>query len=246
MKKVGIIGCGAIASVIAGACDNDTITCDELILYDYNTGKALELQKSLSIASRVVESVEEMIQRHPTVIVEAASQEAVREYAERILHENIELMVMSTGALLESNVDRSHIHIPSGAIGGLDAISSATLAGIDEVMLTTRKNPTVLGIGGQQKKTVYQGTAEEAVKLFPREMNVAATLALTVRPVQVKVKVIADPDVHRNTHEVSVRWKRGKMSLRFENEPHPKNLGTSALAAWSAIRMLKDLLEKEG
>jgi aspartate dehydrogenase len=246
MKKVGIIGCGAIASVIAEACDNGTIRCDELILYDYNAEKAQGLQKSLSLASRVVRSVDEMIQRRPAIIVEAASQEAVKEYAERILHKNIELMVMSTGALLESEVDNNRIHVPSGAIGGLDAISSAALTGIDEVILTTRKNPRVLGVDGQRKKTVYQGTAEEAVKLFPREMNVAATLALTVRPAKVKVKIIVDPDVRRNTHEISVNWKHGKMSLRFENEPHPKNPGTSALAAWSAIRLLKDLLEKEG
>jgi aspartate dehydrogenase len=246
MRKVGIIGCGAIASLIAEACDNGTIRCDELILYDYNDEKAQGLQKSLSIASRVVRSVEEMIQRRPVVVVEAASQEAVKEYAERILNENIELVVMSTGALLESKIGGSRIHVPSGAIGGLDAISSAALAGIDEVILTTRKNPRVLGVEGQRKKTVYQGTAEEAVKLFPREMNVAATLALTVRPAKVKVKVVADPAVRRNTHEISVKWKRGKMSLRFENDPHPENLGTSALAAWSAIRLLKGLLEKEG
>ncbi len=246
MKEVGIIGCGAIGSLIAEACENGTIRCDELILYDYNAEKAQGLQKSLAIASKVVRSVDEMIQRRPAVIVEAASQEAVKEYAERILHENINLIVMSTGALLESNIDRSRIHVPSGAIGGLDAISSAALAGIDEVILTTRKNPRVLGVEGQLKKIVYQGTAEEAVKLFPREMNVAATLALTVRPAKVKVKVVADPNVRRNTHEISVRWKHGAMSLRFENEPHPENPGTSALAAWSAIRLLQDLLEKEG
>jgi aspartate dehydrogenase len=245
MKEVGIIGCGAIGSLIAEACENGTIKCDELILYDYNAEKAQGLQKSLAIASKVVRSVDGMIQRHPAVIVEAASQEAVKEYAERILHENINLIVMSTGALLESNIDRSRIHVPSGAIGGLDAISSAALAGIDEVILTTRKNPKALGVEGQRKKTVYQGTAEEAVKLFPREMNVAATLALTVRPAKVKVRVVADPDVRRNTHEISIKWKHGEMSLRFENEPHPENPGTSALAAWSAIRLLKDLLEKE-
>lgn len=246
MKKVGIIGCGAIASLVAEACDNGTVKCDELILYDYNNEKAQKLQKSLSIASRIVRSVDEMIQRRPAVVIEAASQEAVKEYAERILHENIELVVMSTGALLESNIDSSRIHFPSGAVGGLDAMSSAALAGIDEVMLTTRKNPRVLSVGDKRKKTVYQGTAEEAVKLFPREMNVAATLALTVRPAKVKVRVVADPDVRRNTHEILVKWKLGEMSLRFENEPHPENPGTSALAAWSAIRLLKDLLEEEG
>jgi aspartate dehydrogenase len=244
MKRVGIIGCGAIGCLIAEACENGTIKCDELILFDYNMEKSQKLQESLSIASKVVGGVDEIIQRRPAVIVEAASQEAVKEYAEKISHQNIELVVMSTGALLESNVDRRHIHVSSGAIGGLDAISSAALAGIDEVTLTTRKNPKVLGIEDQSEKTIYQGTAKEAVKLFPREMNVAATLALTVFPTKVKVKVVADPGVRRNTHEINIKWKYGHMSFHFENEPHPANPGTSALAAWSAIRLLKDLLER--
>lgn len=246
MKRVGIIGCGAIGSLIAAAFENGTIKCDELILFDYNMEKSLKLQQSLSIVCRVVNDVEGMVQRHPAIIVEAASQQAAKEYIERILQENIELVVMSTGALLELDIEKGRVHVPSGAVGGLDAISSAALAGIHEVVLTTRKNPRVLGVECKQRETVYQGTAEEAVKLFPREMNVAATLALAVRPAKVKVQVVADPDVRRNTHEISVKWKYGEMFLRFENEPHPENPGTSALAAWSAIRLLQDLLEREG
>ena len=246
MKRVGIIGCGAIGSLIAEAFENGTIKCDELILFDYNMEKSLKLQQSLSLVCRVVNDFEGMIQRHPAIIVEAASQQAAKEYIGRILQENIELVVMSTGALLELDLEKGHVHVPSGAVGGFDAISSAALAGIHEVVLTTRKNPRVLGVEHKQRETVYQGTAEEAVKLFPREMNVAATLALTVRPVKVKVQVVADPDVRRNTHEISVKWKYGDMFLRFENEPHPMNPGTSALAAWSAIRLLQDLLERKG
>ncbi len=75
-------------------------------------------------------------------------------------------------------------------------------------------------------------------------MNVAATLALTVKPARVKVRVVSDPLVHRNTHEISVKWRFGEMFLRFANDPHPENPRTSALAAWSAIRLLQQLLEK--
>jgi len=76
-------------------------------------------------------------------------------------------------------------------------------------------------------------------------MNVAATLALTVPREKVKVQVISDPEVKRNVHEVRVKWKYGDMFLEFENEPHPDNPKTSALAAWSAIKLLKDLLERQ-
>ena len=88
------------------------------------------------------------------------------------------------------NADDPKVHFPAGAIGGLDAIASAANAGIDEVTLTSRKNPKALGKTNTEEAIIYEGTAKEAARQFPREMNVAATLALTVKPVQVKVKVI--------------------------------------------------------
>ena len=244
MRKVGIIGCGAIGTVIARAIERKTVECDELILYDRNIAKAEKLKSSLQIPITVVKSLEEMIELNPAVIVEAASQQAVRDYINRILAENIELIVMSVGALLDLNVKSKKIHIPSGAIGGLDAVSSAALAGVEEVILTSRKNPKALEMDSQEEKLVYEGNAEEAVRLFPREMNVAATLALTTQPEKVRVKIISDPKVHRNIHEIRIKWKHGDIFLKFANDPHPENPKTSALAAWSAINLLKETLEK--
>jgi aspartate dehydrogenase len=244
LKKVGIIGCGVVGSLIATAVDKGIVKCDELILYDCNRQKADNLRNSLHVKTEVVKDLEEMLRTKPGVVVEAASQQAVKEYLPRILKKNIELIVMSVGALLEMNVRSSRIHVPSGAIGGLDAVSSASLAGIDGVTLTTRKSPQTLDLDNRREKVAYDGYAEEAVRLFPREMNVAATLALAVRPKRVRVKVISDPNAKRNLHEVKVSWKHGDMLFRFENDPHPDNPKTSALAAWSAIELLKRLLEE--
>jgi aspartate dehydrogenase len=244
VKKVGIIGCGAIGSLVAKAAETKIIKCDELILYDYNTEKTDNLHKSLHIKSTVVKSVDEMIAHHPTIIVEAASQQAVKEYLHQILRAEIKVVVMSVGALLDMDVPNRLVHTPSGAIGGIDAIASASLAGINEISLTTRKNPQALKTDRNRETVIYDGDAETAVRLFPREMNVAATLALTVRPQKVNVKVISDPKIDRNVHEIKVIWTKGEMLLNFENDPHPENPGTSALAAWSAIKLLKDLLER--
>jgi aspartate dehydrogenase len=241
-KKVGIIGCGAIGKLISEAVERKLVVCDELILYDRDEKKAEQLKSSLGFPVTVVASFEEMLRLKPKVIVEAASQQAAREYVERIAAEGIDLIVMSTGALLGLNVQSSKVHVPSGAIGGLDALSSAALAGIDEVVLTSRKNPRALDLNNKEAKIVYEGTAEEAARLYPREMNVAATLALTVKPAKVRVQVVSDPAVQRNTHEFRVKWRFGKMFLRFANDPHPENPRTSALAAWSAIRLLQSLL----
>jgi aspartate dehydrogenase len=242
-RKVGIIGCGAIGTLIAAAAERKLVVCDELILYDYVGEKAEKLKSSLRFPVTVVSSLDEMLKLKPKVIVEAASQQAAREYVERIISAGIDLIVMSTGALLSLNVQSSKVHVPSGAIGGLDALSSAALAGIDEVVLTSRKNPRALDLNNKEAKVVYEGTAEEASRLYPREMNVAATLALTVKPAKVRVQVVSDPAVQRNTHEFRVKWRFGEMFLRFANEPHPENPRTSALAAWSAIKLLQSLLE---
>ncbi len=240
--KVGLIGCGAIAKLIAEAVERKLVICDALVLYDQDTEKAETLKSSLPFPATVVSGIEEMLMLKPKVIVEAASQQAVREYAERIATEGIDLIVMSTGALLDLNLKSSKIHVPAGAIGGLDALSSAALAGIDEVVFISRKNPRAFDMNNKEAKVVYEGTAEEAARLYPRKMNVAATLALTVKPAKVRVQVISDPEVQRNTHEFRVKWQFGEMFLRFANDPHPENPRTSALAAWSAIKLLQTLL----
>jgi aspartate dehydrogenase len=242
-KKVGLIGCGAIGTLISEAVERKLVVCNELILYDYDGKKAEKLKSSLRFPVTAVTNLDKMLRLKPKVIVEAASQQAAREYVELIVSEGIDLIVMSTGALLGLNVQSNKIHVPSGAIGGLDALSSAALAGIDEVVLTSRKNPRALELNNKEAKVVYEGYAEEAARLYPREMNVAATLALTVKPAKVRVQVVSDPTVKRNTHQVQVKWRLGEMFLRFANDPHPENPRTSALAAWSAIRLLQTLLE---
>ncbi|MEM3641627.1 MAG: aspartate dehydrogenase [Candidatus Bathyarchaeia archaeon] len=243
-KVIGIIGCGAIGTLIAKAVDNRIVECDKLLLYDKIFEKAERLRKTLTVTAIVVKDINEMITLNPKIIVEAASQQAVREYIGKILSHDIHLIVLSVGALLDLgiNIKNYKIHIPSGAVGGLDAISSAALAGIEEAILTTRKNPQSLGREDKDEITVYEGPAEEAVKLFPSNINVAATLALAIHPAKLKVRIVSDPKVKRNIHEIKVKWKHGEMLFNFMNEPHPENPKTSALAAWSAINLIKKLL----
>ncbi len=243
-KIVGLIGCGAIGTVLAEAIQRKLVVCDRLIVFDLDMAKAEKLKSILEFPVKIASNIEELLEAQPTVIVEAASQQAVREYYQKILDANIDFIVMSTGALLDLGIQTPKLHFPSGAIGGLDALSPAALAGIKEVTLTSRKNPKSLGKTNTKEAIVYEGYAEKAAKEFPREMNVAATLALTVKPAEVKVRVVSDPKVKRNTHEIHVVWRFGEMSMRFANDPHPDNFHTSALAAWSAINLLKSQLEK--
>jgi aspartate dehydrogenase len=243
-KKVGLIGCGAIGTVLAEAIQRGLVVCDELVVFDTDSAKSQKLKRNLQFKVKIASSVDELLAAKPKVIVEAAGQQAVRDYYDKLAASNAQVIVMSTGALLILNAENPNIHYPAGAIGGLDAIAAAANAGIDEVTLTSRKNPKALSKTNTEETVVYEGTAKEAARLFPREMNVAATLALTVKPVKVKVRVVSDPAVTRNTHEIQVKWRFGEMQLRFANDPHPDNPHTSALAAWSAIKLLQTLLQE--
>lgn len=243
-KKVGLIGCGAIGTVLAEAFERKLVVCDELVIFDIAVNQAIKLKDRLKFPVKIVPSIDELIETKPAVIVEAAGQGAVHQYYDKLVDTGAEIIFMSTGALLDHDTTNLRVHFPAGAIGGLDAIAAAVNAGIDEITLTTRKNPKALDKQITEETVTFEGYAEDAARQFPREMNVAATLALTVKPVKVKVKVVIDPATTRNTHEINVKWRYGDMNLLFVNMPHPDNPHTSALAAWAAIRLLQTLLEK--
>jgi len=104
------------------------------------------------------------------------------------------------------------IYIPHGAIGGLDAVKTASLLGITKIVLTTRKNPEVLGIKIIKEKIVFEGHASEAVKKFPKNINVSAALSLAADK-EAYVRIIADPSVDTNIHEIYVEGSFGKMNF---------------------------------
>ena len=243
-KTVGLIGCGAIGTLVAQAIEKKIVKCDKLVLFDYQQHKAIDLKKSIDVDTIIVNNLEEMLQLNPLVIIEAASQKAAKDYIKPITTKGVHLIVMSSGALLGMDYQSKKLHVPSGAIGGLDAISSAALTHISEVVLTTKKNPKAFEMNNSQPKIIYEGTAETAAKLYPRSMNVASTLSFIVKPAKVQVRLISDPNTKRNTHEIQIKWQFGQMLLRFSNDPHPENPRTSALAAWSAINLLNNLLNK--
>jgi len=167
VKTVGLIGCGAIGTVLAEAIERKLVVCRDLVIYDVDPSKAQKLKAALDFPVRVVGNIDELLAAKPKVVVEAASQQAVKDYIEKIVSSGTELIVMSTGALLDVTADLSRVHIPSGAIGGLDALSSAALAGIDEVTLTSRKNPKAFGATTRKRRSCTRVTLRKQQECFP-------------------------------------------------------------------------------
>lgn len=264
---VGIIGCGSIGSVIAHAIDTGQAGETQLlVVYDRVMEKALYISQGLSNKPIIAKNFDEFLKcNYLGLVVEAASQDAVKDYAPMILRAGKDLMIMSAGALIDHSFvkeirclakeNRRRVYIPSGAIAGLDSIKAAAYSAIEKVTLTTRKPVEALKdshyfsekFGNKTIKApliIYEGPALEACKLFPFNVNVAATLSLAgIGPERTLVRIIADPTINRNIHKIEVRGGFGTLEISIENIPIPSNPKTSFLAALSAIAMLKRITD---
>ncbi len=247
--NVGIIGCGAIANIIVSNINTEKTNISVTHFFD----NALERAENLAqlVGGVAVLDIEDMID-NVDLILECASPDSVRQYAPKIISEGTDMIIMSIGALLdvefhnellklakENNVT---IHIPSGAVVGLDGIKAVADGKIDEVSLVTRKSPKSLGKQIDEVEVLFEGKASDAVKKFPVNINVAATISLAVKR-DIDVKIIVDPNVDRNVHEVTIKGDFGEFKTITMNYPCSANPKTSMLAAFSAIKLLKNLNE---
>ncbi|MCJ7443125.1 MAG: aspartate dehydrogenase [Methanotrichaceae archaeon] len=263
LYKIGLVGCGAIGTEVAKAIDRGDISAELVAVCDRSSNCVEQLIKSLKNKPIKVNLLE-LVDRSD-IVVEAASQKAVPSVARLALKKGKSLMIMSVGALADIELyreikklasdHRAKVYIPSGAISGLDGLKSASLGTISKITLTTTKKPASfegapyiiekkIDLKALQKPTLlFEGTAAEAVKAFPANVNVAATLCLAAREGDVRVRIIADPQIKVNRHEIIAEGDFGQISTKVENIPSPMNPKTSYLAALSAIATLRSIVE---
>ena len=240
--KIGLIGFGAIGSHIARQMKGDIVW---VVDADERAGMKM---KRAGLGCRFYGSIPAKC-RDADLVVEAASQGAVPMLLECLPH--CDVMIMSVGALADKRLHGQlvaaakkygrKIYLPSGAIGGLDAIASAD-GKIRSALLETTKDPKSLGRNDTKRTVVFEGSARKACRLYPKNVNVAATLSLAgVGFERTRVRIISDPKVKRNMHCITVKSESGRMQFMFENEPFATNPKTSALAALSAIARIKKI-----
>ena len=258
MKRVALLGCGYIGTQLALAMDSGSIPARLERVYDKSGEAAKALVSRLDAKPQIAGNAHLLSYPPVDIVVEAASAAAVRDVALSVLQNRRDLMLMSVGALMDESVREvleeacgdyhTSIYLPSGAVGGLDAIS-AVRDQIEHIVITTTKSPASLrgaphfdmegtdadSITG--RTTLYSGGATGAVRRFPANANVAAAVSMAAGR-EAEVIVVADPDATRNTHHIRVRGGFGSMEFETRNIPEPTNPRTSRLAALAAIRTL--------
>jgi aspartate dehydrogenase len=203
-----------------------------------------------------------LIDLRPDVVLECGGHEAFRQHVPGLLAAGIDVIAISVGALADSDllaeVERaaasggSRLRIPSGAIAALDAISAASVSGLDRVVHSVRKPPPTLlpadearaVIESGEPRILYDGPARAATQLFPANVNVVAAVSLAgIGLDRTEVRVIADPGVRHNTHELEVEGDFGRLAVRMENIPSDENPKTGRIVPASLVRALRGISE---
>ena len=258
LGHVGIIGFGAIAQdltdILGGLAEGPPDRMTVLVRKGREADVAAMLgDKQVAVAS----DIQALLAAEPDVVAECAGHGAVAEHGAAILSCGVDLVVASVGALADPDLAASlekaasgggaQCVVPAGAIGGVDALGAAKLSGLHSVTYTGRKPPQawngtpaedVADLDGLSEPCVFfEGSAREAAQKFPKNANVAATLALAGLGMDAtRVRLIADPATAENVHEFSVSSEALEFSVRLVGKPSPRNAKTSRSTVYSIAR----------
>jgi aspartate dehydrogenase len=192
------------------------------------------------------------------IVIECAPAKLLRSIVAPFVEKGKTAIVLSVGALLENEdlIDLARqnggqIVVPTGALIGLDAVTAAAVGEIHSVRMVTRK--PVQGLAGapfliennidieaiKEPLKIFDGTAREAAKGFPANLNVAVALSLAgIGPDRTRLEIWADPALTRNVHRVEVDSDSARFSMSIENIPSD-NPKTGRITALSVIALLR-------
>ena len=196
----------------------------------------------------------------PDLLVDCAGHEGLRHHVPTALRKGIDVISLSTGALADPDtydqleeaavMGKSRLKFLNGAVGGIDALGAASMDEISKITYKAHKPPQGwVGTYAEQHCdlskidrpfTHFTGTARKAAQLYPKNANIAATVALASLGLdQVMVELIADPAIMQNIHEIEAEGCFGHMEIRIKGNPLPDNPRSSALAAMSVVKELE-------
>ena len=193
------------------------------------------------------------------IIIECANKEVVSQLLkfDEIDRSGLKLIVISTGGLYQDKailkeLKKCEIILPVGAIAGLDAIKAVNDE-ITSIKLKTTKHPKSLEgapffdnakidlLSIDTTQTIWEGEVSEAVSLFPKNINVAASIYFASKCESLNIEIVADPNATSNMHEITCEGDFGKIYTRTENKPSPSNPKTSFLAVKSVVSILRNM-----
>lgn len=258
--RIAILGLGAIGRKLLASIQSSILPGARV---------AALVRAGSAVATEAVPGVDiftdtaALLRWKPDLAIECAGHEVVRTAAPQLLQAGVDVIIVSIGALGDAalrealaaaaRTGKTRLITVSGAIGGLDALAAACGAGITSVRYTGRKPPLawrgtpaerVCDLDAIREATlVFKGSAADSARLYPKNANVTAAVALAgVGFEKTAVRMLADPAVTNNVHELEVEGDFGRFAIRLENSALPGNPKTSWLAALSIESELRKYL----
>ena len=258
MKELLLLGFGAMGRDVYAQLQNEPGLRIRHVLEQ--PGACAALQAELGPACAVIASLDALSAR-PDLALECAGHAAVLAHVPRLLRDGVDTILASVGSLASAGVPEqlagacaqggSQLFLVPGALAGIDALAAARHYGLERVRYTGSKPP--LGWAGTLAEelcdlralrapcTFFEGSARDAARQFPKNANVAAMVGIAgIGMDRTQVALIADPGVSRNTHMFSAEGVFGRMEVRIEAHALAANPKTSALAAMSIVRQVRN------
>ena len=258
--KIALAGLGAIGGAVARRVLADGIPGIQLVAVSARDhDKARTTLKAMNGGAVPIVGLADLAGM-ADLVIECAPAALMDEIAQPVLRAGKKLLVLSAGALLPRpqllELAKKHggqIIVPTGALLGLDAVCAAAEGQIHSVQMTTRKPPN--GLSGapylvenriqvddvREPLRVFSGSARDAAKGFPANVNVAVALSLAgIGPDRTRIDIWADPTVTRNTHRIQVDSDSARIDMTIENIPseNPKTGRITALSVIAALRKI--------
>lgn len=254
---LGLVGYGNIGAALLDLLEGGGVERVTLLV---RPERNAELGAGLA-GVEIVTEAREMIARRPDLLVECAGHGAVREAVVPALQAGIDVVVVSVGALSDPALEAAlragaraggaRMILPAGAVGGIDLLAAMAPAGDLRVRYTGTKPPrawrgtpaeAALDLDALAAPAAFfSGSAREVARAYPKNANVAATLALAGAGLDAtEVTLVADPDATGNRHAYSVSSPLGEFEVRIDNRASGGNAKTSAATIYSVLREIRN------
>ncbi len=259
--KVGIIGCGAIGTSVLKHIFLNFRNHLQIYIYDNNFQKMNEIKKRYPEV-KIKRSLNSIV-KECDFLIESASIKCVHQLLPVLNKYPRDILFMSVGGLLGKEKiltvlrqKGKKIIIPSGAIAGIDGIKVLAGLGIKKLVLKTFKPREVLRDApyitknkiklknAKNPQLIFKGSVKEAIKAFPRSINVSATLLIYSGLKNFEVQVYANPEREKIIHIIEVVSDISTLTIICHNFPSSENPRTSGLAIASAWMEVKNYIEE--
>lgn len=259
--KLAIIGSGSLGTIIGKVVSQDL--SDNYEVLGVLSGRIENAEKLANkIDCKAYKSLDEVINDNPDYVIEAASPDVFKDIGVKVLANGVNIIPLSVGALADKEFyntikataveNDSRVYIPSGAVGGFDVLCASMSMEDAEVSITTDKSPQSLNgapllkgrkLSEEKSEEIFNGSAKEAIKHFPENVNVAVTTALATTGVEnTNVSINSIPGFKSNKHEIKLVGETVSVNVIVETTPSKNNPKSSTLAAYSVIGLLKNLV----